>query len=90
MNAKTKTLRKKKISRNGKIAIPGLVAEVCIAILTNTANEATIRSCLQANDRLWKQYGVLRLVGGSNPKFVNDLKDEAMPLIINVLKGNTP
>jgi len=89
MKTKTKTLRKKKLPLNSKIAVPSLVAEVCVAILTGTANETTIQSCLQANERLWKKYGILRLVGGSNPKFVNDLKDEAMPLIINVLKGNT-
>jgi len=87
MNPKTKTLRKKKSSLNKKIAVPHVVANVCIAVLTDTANETTIKACLRADDRLWKKYGILRLVGGSNPKCVNDLRDEALPLIVNVLKG---
>ncbi|MBI5082755.1 MAG: hypothetical protein HZC38_14500 [Chloroflexi bacterium] len=89
MHPKTKTLSKKKLSLNKKIAVPNIVANVCIAVLTDTANETTIKACLRADDRLWKKYGILRLVGGSNPKYVNNLKDEALPLIVNVLKGGT-
>ena len=69
------------------IAIPKLVADVCYAILKGTADESTIRACQEAGDELWKKYDILRLVAGANLKYVNDLKDEAAPLIAEVFGG---
>jgi len=50
---------------------------VCLDILYDRASEATIKTTQSVPHRL----DVLKLIANANPKYVNNLKWEALPLI---------